>query len=835
MIKLEKVTFKSLRQLNVRDRINAVRDPGLGAAMLNALSPTDIAMLFPRYYLEYMPDVSGFMKAVPSAASQARQQYYDEQIKQAASGETRPLAGKPGGWLEKFREKVSTATVTKKPTLTTEQQEVLQQIRSGQISADDPRAKFIKDLPADKKKEYRIEEVTDESGKKFFKSSPVEIAKEDVQKRLEEESGVVGKHAALKALIAKKEHGIEGDAAYDVIYRHGKGVMNPPKPIHEMTLAEVLAFQHEAKAKAGSDAFPVGKYQFVEKTLRDLMNRNHLDPNTTYLTKEMQEKFANQLIDNRGGNIEGLRSEWDALKRFASEKEIAGALEVDKNAPAVDPSLSDQQKFDKMLEVMRRETDNKVRDSMAEYIEKNKPSGLAAPTDGKLSVVGRAAQVGSGDPRLQDILNDASKYLPEGYTVQLYSGYRPGDSRFHGKGMAADVRIVDPQGNIISNYQDPKNFRIYEQFAQAARKVQHEKHPDLEGAFRWGGYFSGGAGKYGAMDLMHFDLGGHSVGMAGGSWEKGLTEQQKSIWGGTPVSQGMGKVTDFKLPEAPDAKTKISEATPEQEKQLREDFYRSEKNPFARKPAAEIKQEQGPPQPDVVAAQPAKAEPTVTQPPEAKPAETPKPSEPAKAEPAKQEAPKAEPAKPTEPPKQESTPIEAKKVQSVSVKAKGGKEDLSNESQLIARPINSLQSDNTLVVDQNNTPKFTMNTDKEAAVYDPNKREVNVIPTQKTDGNILDMMSSQVEQAAGNVKDELTNIADSLRSEFQSMLSDQDKRKPPAVTHTISDRDPDMITKLGTIVQSPSATRAFSRARFVETGSAIDDFHSSGGNKNVAT
>ena len=62
--------------------------------------------------------------------------------------------------------------------------------------------------------------------------------------------------------------------------------------------------------------------------------------------------------------------------------------------------------------------------------------------------------------------------------------------------------------------------------------MQMEKYPDLAQNFRWGGYFSGGKGKYGAMDLMHFDLGGSdTLGMAGGSWDKGLNDRQAALFG----------------------------------------------------------------------------------------------------------------------------------------------------------------------------------------------------------------------------------------------------------------------------------------------------------------
>ena len=137
------------------------------------------------------------------------------------------------------------------------------------------------------------------------------------------------------------------------------------------------------------------------------------------------------------------------------------------------------------------------------------------------------------DPRLYSIMQRAIK--DTGFNVGLQSGYRPGDPRFHGKGLATDWYITDKDGNRLANYQSPDTFAQYQQLADAARAAQMEMYPDLADQFRWGGYFSGQKGHYGAFDLMHFDLGGSDhLGMAGGDWDTGLTPEQARIWGLKP-------------------------------------------------------------------------------------------------------------------------------------------------------------------------------------------------------------------------------------------------------------------------------------------------------------
>lgn len=157
---------------------------------------------------------------------------------------------------------------------------------------------------------------------------------------------------------------------------------------------------------------------------------------------------------------------------------------------------------------------------------------------GTFSIGGTAKQrsLARVDPRLVDIMRRAAAASP--YNVQLFSGIRPGDKRFHGKGVAVDIVLSDPQtGQEIPNLKSATGFPIYEQFAKTARDIQQQAYPDLGDSFRWGGYFGGGKGKYGSVDLMHFDLGPTSK-MAGGSWETGLTPTQAKI----VASMGDGQI-----------------------------------------------------------------------------------------------------------------------------------------------------------------------------------------------------------------------------------------------------------------------------------------------------
>lgn len=173
----------------------------------------------------------------------------------------------------------------------------------------------------------------------------------------------------------------------------------------------------------------------------------------------------------------------------------------------------------------------------------NSPTTAATTSTAASSAMGQALSfVGnykSGvDNRLTEILQEAATRFP-GFKVDAISGFRPGDSRFHGRGLATDVSLTNLlTGQKLGNYQDASTFRDYEKFAQVAQQVASER--GLGDELRWGGYFGGARGKYGAMDTMHFDLAGRRVGMGGGSWEDGLNAKQRAMWPGAE-SVGMGK------------------------------------------------------------------------------------------------------------------------------------------------------------------------------------------------------------------------------------------------------------------------------------------------------
>lgn len=75
---------------------------------------------------------------------------------------------------------------------------------------------------------------------------------------------------------------------------------NKPIDLPNMTLAEVLDHQQNRR-KEGSPSSAVGRYQFIHKTLNDIVSKNPKDfPLDTKMTPDVQDALANLLLTRRG-------------------------------------------------------------------------------------------------------------------------------------------------------------------------------------------------------------------------------------------------------------------------------------------------------------------------------------------------------------------------------------------------------------------------------------------------------------------------------------------------------------------------------------------------------
>ncbi len=155
--------------------------------------------------------------------------------------------------------------------------------------------------------------------------SSSQIAKEHNYRNFNfaEASVLAASDTPILELIGKHESG--GD--YNNIYGRKKYGVN--QNFTEMTIDQVLAWQHNYTSNVGSASSAVGKYQVIQETLKNCKKEMGLSGNEKF-DQTMQDRIALHLLDKRGyqsflkGNISAeqfannLSKEWASLPKDAS-------------------------------------------------------------------------------------------------------------------------------------------------------------------------------------------------------------------------------------------------------------------------------------------------------------------------------------------------------------------------------------------------------------------------------------------------------------------------------------------------------------------------------------
>ena len=144
---------------------------------------------------------------------------------------------------------------------------------------------------------------------------------------------------------------------YDVAWNYGRDLA-PPKPLTQMTVDEVIAYQKELfkatqkNSKDGKGHTPAGAFQITIDTLRDA-KKNGLVKGSELFNAEAQDKIARDLFEKRkSGNLrktfEGLPNSekgyykdytFDQMKKEIAEREV-GQKPVSATANAVGNTLT---------------------------------------------------------------------------------------------------------------------------------------------------------------------------------------------------------------------------------------------------------------------------------------------------------------------------------------------------------------------------------------------------------------------------------------------------------------------------------------------------------------
>ncbi len=177
--------------MSVRERLDVAQDKEMGQWLLSLLTPSQFVELFPDYYRRSLPDISGFVKAMPSSMSAAKQAAMEEQLQNTATGAAAGRNMTSGGWRKKWQEGMSgqqraiptRAGVVPPPQLSPEQRQSFDALRSAPMTVDDPRAKMFAGLSEQQLSQVGISRYK-EGGKEFFRYAAPTVSEEDVKKSM---------------------------------------------------------------------------------------------------------------------------------------------------------------------------------------------------------------------------------------------------------------------------------------------------------------------------------------------------------------------------------------------------------------------------------------------------------------------------------------------------------------------------------------------------------------------------------------------------------------------------------------------------------------------------
>ena len=151
--RLQKANYDALRKMSLGQRLQMASDESMGVWLLSLMTPTQIAELFPRYYRDILPNISGFTKAMPTSMTAARQAAIEKQLANTVAGAKGGRGLDPNGWQKEWvdgmtpwYQKLTRRGSTPEPELTPEQKANWQLLKKGPLSSDDPSAKMFSGL-----------------------------------------------------------------------------------------------------------------------------------------------------------------------------------------------------------------------------------------------------------------------------------------------------------------------------------------------------------------------------------------------------------------------------------------------------------------------------------------------------------------------------------------------------------------------------------------------------------------------------------------------------------------------------------------------------------------
>lgn len=752
--KLTKANYDAMRSMSMTQRMQVAKNDEVGQWLLSLMSPTQLAELFPLYYQRMLPaDISGFMKAMPTSMTMAKQRAVEEQLQNTASGASAGANMQAGGWRRKWQESM-TAAASKKvtPQLSEEQQKIYSELKSGPMSIDDPRAKMFAGLNEQQLASVGVKRIT-QDGKDFFKYTVPTVSEEEQKAYIKEQasmgSGKKYSNAQAAALI-RSIGGTEEEAANlgALVHQESSGIPTKHNPnrstgdnsygLWQINMIENL----EEKRLREFAKFGVTKKEDLFNPVINAKVALHMYRAKAAAGRPPMEDWGAWKVAYGRGTNNYWRQQYELSKQGAS-----GGVSI----PGGDSITADYS--DKNMKLARerliRNLEAQRIGTLAEYTN----AGLPAPGSPEAkAIVGDARGVEAVKQRIEKEFGNLSN--PQ--CVALAKAYvgATGSVRDWRRGTNVMDGTLKP-GTPIATFLDRKGNPS--PYYDGGQGVGIEKNNTTHAAV-FLDYKRDGSGKIIAIRVMEQFKGSH-----------GARERTYPVGGfGTHNAANYHSINN------------------------KDGAPLGSNNPMVQNAAVD-------------------------------PPKTPNDVHTSKMP----QAPAVAPPKPVEakPDNKDNTPPPKK----VKANAKGGINKINTE-QITAYPIGGAQGDNAVVVNAQQQPLFTMNTN-EKMLIDPKSDTAQVIPDQKP------QMNQPPQQDMTTMMDEFKATIQELKNQFSQNdpgnfakpeMPDRDTlRNDTAHGHVLNDMN-DLSKEY---YSTPSMKRAAFRTGGVETGDPVSNFHYSHGNK----
>lgn len=174
--------------------------------------------------------------------------------------------------------------------------------------------------------------------------------------------GAVVRKDGLLGLIGNAE-GTDKGRGYNEVLGYG-AYGGKEASLVTMTLREIIALQKEIRANPNNphNSGAVGRYQFLESTLKELIEKLGLKM-SDYFTPALQDRLALERVRMRGRSAAGLRNEWEGLRGVDSETILQAYDNTAMGMPSQDEAIKAQielkqkqkETIDKLIQSMKNE------------------------------------------------------------------------------------------------------------------------------------------------------------------------------------------------------------------------------------------------------------------------------------------------------------------------------------------------------------------------------------------------------------------------------------------------------------------------------------------------